>query len=367
MVGLKKIKLDKPSEPLIYKKKPLFGFDIGHGSVKIIELKKDKNKVSVNGYGSIQFDPVAIQDGEIVDFEIVAKAIKELFNSKLIGNIETSSAAVSLPVTHTFSRVVTLPILGKSDLIEAIKLEAEQYIPIPVDDLYIDYQIIEQTNTDQDILLAAAPKRVVDSYINLFNILGLEVAILEPSILSVTRLVKHAENADVPTLVIDLGSMTTDLIIVDGSVRVTGTIKFGGNNITSAIATTLNIDEKEAHILKTKYGLDPSKKQAEITDALNPVISKLVSEIRKVVRYFEDRSEDRKSSSKVEQIIILGGGANLPGFSSHLTGVLRIPTRLCSSWQNIGFDKLQPPHQAETTMYATATGLGLINEVEVLK
>jgi type IV pilus assembly protein PilM len=356
----------KSTEPLFYKEQPCFGFDIGYGSLKVIQVGNNHKKSTVTGYGSIFYDGAsAIRDGEIIDYEIVAKAAKELFQNRLVGSIDTRRVAVSLPVTHTFNRVINLPQMDKEDLMEAIKLEADQYIPVAVDDLYIDYQIVGQLEGSQDIMLAAVPKRVVNSYINLFNILDLEPVILEPSILSVTRLVSHSENADIPTLIIDLGSMTTDLIIYSGTVRVTGTIKFGGETLTEAIGKALNVDNKQATIIKTKYGIEASKKQKEILQAVDPSMNKLIAEIKKVIRYFEDRG-DKKDPQKVEQIIILGGGANLPGFSGLLTDELRVPTRLASSWNNISFGNLQPPHSIETTMYATATGLALLKPIEAL-
>lgn len=350
-------------EQLIYRSKPLFGFDIGYGTIKVIQI--DDTKKHVLGYGFTQFDINAIRDGEVYDYEAVAKAIKDLFDNRIIGSITTPSVAVSLPVSQTFSRVITLPKLDRKDLMEAVMLEAEQYIPVPVDQLYLDYNIIEARETEQDILLAASPRHIVDSYVNLFEIIGLEIAIFEPSILSVVRLVKHAERTDIPTLILDLGSNSTDLIIYyNNSVRVTGSIQFGGDSFTTAIASALAVTDKQAHIIKTKYGLDKSKKQVEIVKTLEPSITHLIAEAKKIIRYFEDRND--KDKKTVEQIIILGGGANLPGFSTYLTNALRIPTRLCSSWQNLSFGKLQPPHQIETTMYATASGLALINPSEVL-
>ncbi len=91
-------------------------------------------------------------------------------------------------------------------------------------------------------------------------------------------------------------------------------------------------------------------------------LNKLITEIRKVMRYFGERNED---SSAIGQIIILGGGANLPGLSSYITAKTRVPTRLCAPWNNLTFGKLQPPHELETTLYTTAGGLGLVKLQEL--
>lgn len=351
--------------PIRYRRQPLFGFDIGRGSIKVVQLGISKGKKAIlEGYGKATFDAQAIQDGEIADFETVAKTAASLFRSDITGTISASRVAASLPVSHSFNRVLSLPPMQERDVLDAIRLEIEQYVPVPVDDLYIDYQLIEKSKEIHEYVVAAAPKRVVDSYMNLFEILGLEVAVMEPSIIGVTRMVRHSEESDLPTLVIDCGSSTTDLIIYNReAVRVTGTIKFGGDTLTQSLARSLGVSEAQAHTIKSKYGLEASKKQAQITSGLEVPLKSLINEVKKIIRYFEDRGTDEK----VEQIILLGGGANMPGFSTHLTSNLRIPTRLCGIWQHISFDGLQPPNQLESTVYATATGLALITPEEIIR
>jgi type IV pilus assembly protein PilM len=254
----------------------------------------------------------------------------------------------------------------KRIVFEAVKLEAEQYIPIPLNDLYLDYQMVEKTADSQDLLVAAAPTKVIDSYMELFKMLGLEAACIEPSILSVTRTVQHAEDSDPPTLVIDCGSITTDLIIYNkATVRVTGTIKFGGETFTQSIAQHLGVSEKEASHMKSLYGIDPGKEQSKLMSALTKDLQFLVTEIKKVIRYFEERNKTQ--GVRVEQIILLGGGANLPGLSTYLTSELRVATRLASVWKNIKMKSIQKPSSLDNSMYATAAGLALIKAEEVVK
>jgi type IV pilus assembly protein PilM len=353
------------STGLLYRQKPLFGFDLGHGSIKVVQLDSSGKKIRLLGYGTENFDPAALKDGEITDYESIAKATHTLIEEHLTGNVNSNRVAASLPVLHSFSRIINLPTMPDKDVAEAVRQESEQYIPLPLGDLYLDYQLVEKTAESMDYLVAAAPKRVVDSYMTLFEALGLELVAIEPSIISVTRIVQHAEASNVPTLVIDCGSITTDLIIYHKSVvRVTGTIKFGGETLTEAIRNKFNIDYKEASQLKRSYGLDPGDKQAQIVSALAPPLNFLVGEIKKIIRFFEERDKDQ--NTKVGQIIILGGGANLPGFSTYLTSELRAPVRLASLWHNIELNGILPPEHLDTSMYATAAGLALINPGEAI-
>jgi len=352
--------------PLLFKSKPLFGFDLGNGSIKIVQLDQTGSKPRLQAYGTTSFDPKAIKDGAIINFDLISKAAHSLLSDHLVGNITTKRIAASLPVLHSFSKIVNLPLMADKDTHEAVRTEASQYIPIPLNDVYLDYQLVEKNTDSQDFLVAAAPKKVVDSYMQLFNKLGLELVCLEPSILSVTRIVQYSQKYDLSTLVIDCGSITTDLIIYNkSSVRVTGTIKFGGEELTKSIMTKLNISYEEAAKMKRTYGVDPGEKQAEMVSALAPNLQFLAAEIKKISRYYEERDKNR--NAKVDQLVILGGGANLPGLATYMTSELRIPTKLADIWQSTDIDHIQRPGSVETTMYATAAGLASIKPEEAAK
>ncbi len=349
---------------LTYVDKPVFGLDIGRSSIKIMQIDNHGKKAQVIGYGNTSFDASTVVSGVIVDIEALVKATYELFMNNMVGTLTTKRVALSLPNEHSFSRVLLLPALNESDLAAAVFNEAERAIPMPIADLYFDYRIVKQDpDGSQEIQLVATPKKIVDSYMQVVSALGLEVAAIETNIGAVSRMVTHSEGSDVVSLIIDLGSTAADLSIYDGSsVRITGTADCGSEDITQLIAKSLGVSFAQAHTIKTRYGLEPSKKQKEIRDAIEPELSKLVAEIRKVMRYYGERAD---ANAQIGQVIVLGGGANLPGLSTYLTNEVRLPTRLCDPWQNLTFGSLQPPNQLETTLYTTAGGLSLISPEEL--
>ncbi len=348
--------------PLFHTNKPVFGIDIGFSSIKVMEIDQSSKKPVITGYGYSTFDSKCMKNGVIIDHESLAKSIYELVSKNLVGKLTTKQIVTAVPVGRSFNRILTLPAMSKNDLDQAIKLEAEQYIPVPIDDLYIDYQVGETKNDTTEVLVVAAPRAVIDSYTTLFQILGLETAAVETSINAGTRLVMHAENTDVPTLIIDFGSKSTDLSIFDQVLRVTGSVGSGGDHMTDAIAKTLGVTRSQAHTIKTKYGIDASKKQKQVIGAVQPILDKLVAEIKKMDRFYQDRSDGEK---KIEQVIILGGGANMPGLADYITDKVRVATRMCNPWLNLSFGKIQPPHQLEKTLYATAAGLALVSAREL--
>lgn len=352
------------STGLIYKDKPLFGLDIGTSSIKVMQIETRGKKQFITGYGVANYEKGAMVDGVITNPEVIAKATKELFEHKIIGEITTRRAALGIPVARTYNRVMNLPPMNKKDLAEAVRLEAEQYIPVPIDELYIDFTVTAESKEGYELLAVAAPKKIIDSYLIYTNLLGIDVCTIETTISASSRLIAHSERGDVPTILIDFGSVSVDITIFDKQLIVTGTVAGGGDNFTELIAKKLDVSSQVAHTIKTKYGLSVSKKQKDIQDALKPILSSLTREIRKMVRYYDERTG---SEGKIGQIITMGGGANMPGLSEYITSELRLPTRMCNPWANLDFGKLQPPSNIEKSMYVTAAGLALINPKEIWK
>jgi type IV pilus assembly protein PilM len=346
---------------LFFKDKPVFGLDIGYGSLKVMQIDSG-TKHNVVGYGAATFDPKAVQDGVVVDLEGVAKATKELFANGLTGDITTRRVILSVPAAHAFNRNVHLPNLSKKELEQAVTQEVDQYVPVPNNELYTDFTKIRSGAEESEYLVVAAPKKIVDSHMQLAQILGLEVVGVQTTIDASGRLFLQSEDSHVPTVLIDFGSNSADLTIYDQGLIVTGTVPVGGDQFTRLIASTLNVTHQEAHIIKTKYGLGVSKKQKQITEGLTSTLEQITKEIRRMIRYYEERSG---SEQKVTQVVTMGGGANMPGLSDFITEALRIPTRACDPWQNLHFHRLQPPNAAEKSMYVTAAGLALTQPKEL--
>ncbi len=356
------------SQSLFYHDKPIFGLDIGSSSVKAMQMEFDRKngRMRVLGYGLTNFDNKVMENGVITDYKSMAKPIYQLFSKELVGSIGTRRVVLSIPTAHAFSRILNLPKLNRKALREAVRLEAEQYIPVPIDDLYIDYeQVSDKPDAEGlvEILVVAAPKKIVDAYLNLMKMLDLEVVAVETNLSAATRLISLTENKDnIPTLLIDVGSESIDISVLDKSLRVTGTVTSGGNDFTKAIASQLQIAPNEATAIKAHFGLAVSKHQKSVKIAVTPIIDQLVKEVQRLMRYYSERINDH---DHIQQVITMGGGANMPGLSDYLTEQLRLPARQCSPWQMLSFGDLQPPHDLESSMYITVAGLALVNPREV--
>ncbi len=346
-----------------YQDKPLFGLDIGYSSIKVMQIDWINRQPTIVGYGVGSFDNNAVKDGVIIDHDSLAKSAKELFAQHIVGEITTSRVAFAVPAARTFSRVMKLPKLNTSELDEAVRTEAEQYIPVPVDELYMDYDVIRSTDKQLELFAVAVPKKIIESYVLLSRLFGLEVVAMETTIAAAARMFLKTSVNDVPTVLIDFGSVSTDITIFDKTLVVTGTVSGGGDIFSQKIADSLGVTKREADVIKTKYGMDLSKKQPEITSALKPFLDQLLKEVQRMIRYYEERYG---TAQKISQVVTMGGGANMPGLSEHLTSALRLPVSMTDPWQHIAHHaKLEPPNLVERSMYVTVAGLALANPKEI--
>jgi type IV pilus assembly protein PilM len=345
-----------------FKHKPVFGFDIGHSSLKVMQLGMAGKKPRLIGYGTTDFDASAVVDGVIVEPELLAKATLNLFKNRLIGDITTARAVMTIPSYRSYSRAMQLPVMKPSELDEAVRLEIEQYTPVPITDLYLDYTVTANDGEATEVYAVAIPKKIVDSYLQFAKLCGLEVVLMETTMSAAGRLFSLDKNKDLATVIIDFGSLSSDVSIYHDNVLVTGTVPAGGLVFTQSIAKNLNISIDEAATIKTRYGLAVSKKQADITKAIEPTLTQLCKEIRRMIRYYEERYG---TGHPISQLVMLGGGANMPGLSDYMTNQLRIPVRTHDPWRYIDAHRLQLPSLPDHPMFSTVTGLSLVNPKDV--
>lgn len=350
-----------------FKHKPLFGLDIGGASLKVMQLDPDSldaKQPRIVGYGAVKFDPQAVENGVVVKPEVVAESLLDLFKNRLSGDITTRRVAMAIPAYRTFTRAISLPALKPKEIADAVQLEAEQYIPLPPEEIYLDYNVISTAKDATEVFAIGVPRSIVDSYLTLAKLLGLEVVAIETTLGGGSRLFGQDEQQGAgASVIIDFGSVSSDISIFDKNILVTGTVQGGGTVFTNRIKDKLGVTQTEANIIKNKYGLGMSKKQAEIRQALEPTLQQIVREIQRMIRYYEERYGTERP---ITQAITLGGGANMPGLTEYLTDALRLAVRPCEPWQYFNAKGLTEPSKADKPMYATVAGLALINPKEVL-
>jgi type IV pilus assembly protein PilM len=349
---------------LFYRDKPIFGLDIGFASLKVMQINRNKQGCEVTSYGSATFDHGIFKDNLISDPHAIAVKLHDLLSGQMAGEIDTVRVAMAIPAARTFIRSVILPAAAADDLNNAVRLEIEQYVPVPMRDLYTDYSIIHKTDKDIQLLVCAVPRKIADSYLSVATLLGLDVIALEPTLSAVSRLFAELDyDANLPTVLIDFGATSSDVIVFDGGVITAGTVLGGGENISELISSRLQITKQESHFMKTRYGIGPGIKQKEIRSAISAQLEQIVDEVRRVMRYYEEHTQGKK----IAQIVTTGGGSNLLGLNDYLTEALRAPTRSFVPWQKLHFQTTTRPNDIEKATYITAGGLALLRPKEIFE
>lgn len=346
-----------------YKDRPLFGMDVGSNSIKILQLDPSSDYKKITGYGMINFDESWISKGIITQLPQLASTIQSAFKNSLVGEISTNRVIMSVPAAYTYSRIINLPkTINEKDLPDAISTETQQYLPTASSELYSDYSILASHSDQYRILTVAINRLIIDSYITLAELLGLEIVAMEPTTTATNRLFGITDQHKVPTVLIDFGAISTDITVYDDDLVVSGTVTGGGEHYTDAIKQALLVSSKEAQTIKTRYGLNLSKRQNEITNALKPLTNDIIKEVKRMSRYYEERINDSKKA--IGQVVLLGGGANVPGLGDYLTNELRLPVRTYEPWSVLSFGKLALPPVGEEAIYTTAAGLASVRPEE---
>ncbi len=347
---------------LIYKDSALIGLDINTTEVKVMSI--DPQKKLVQGYGAIDVDARSMRKVFDSGDSYLSTKLKALFSEKIVGKITGDNVVVGLPTSRTYARTFTLPRSAEKDIKEAVELEVEQYVPIPVSLLYVDYEVIARTKEELTVIVSAVPRTIVDHILDAVTSMGFTTVAVEPSINSVARLLRNTEEGNLPTLIVDIGPANTDIAVLDGSIRVTGGATVGGNTFTLDIAKKLGVALENAHQLKVLNGLNPGPRQKKIAATVEPSLQRITSETRRVIRYYNERiSKD----TKLEQLLIVGGGSNMPGIGEYFTNDLLMPSRVASPWQEINFGSLTPPVKQFRSRYITVAGLASLSLEEVWK
>ena len=348
---------------LFHRDKPLIGLDISQTGIKVMAI--DTQKWLVLGYGSADLDPLKIQRSLEGDDDYLADSLRALLADKIVGTLPSTQAVIGIPSSRTFSRTFTLPAKAERNIADAVEVEVDQYIPIPLASLYVDYEVIERTKEQVTAVMAAVPRTLVDNVLTAVTKAELDPIMVEPGINAVARLLETTEDGHLSTLIVDIGPASTDIAVLDNSaIRVSGGLGIGGNTFTLDIAKKLSVTLENAHQLKVLNGINAGPRQAQIVRALSPSLERITAEVRKVIRYYTERITE---GHKIEQVLVVGSGSNVPGIGDYFTNELIMPARTASPWQRLDFGTLPQPHKQFRPRYITVAGLASVKQEDIWK
>lgn len=400
------------------------GIDIGTSSIKAVELKQEGSRLTLENYGVIYgldyLEHVAKDPTDQATFKMSEDEIAAVITKLLsFSNIKAEEAIFPIPIFSSFLTMIELPAMSMEDLEKAVSLQAQSYIPAPLEEVVLDWialppkkkkhtgapeqqmqhvqggkgdvanssipgkseglgsqsaetaqqksvavtaanhQNVPEQKTEaaekMSVLLVAIPREVIDYYERIATLAGLKVQAVESESFSTVR--SLVGNDPQTTMLIDLGARSSTLTIVDqGFVRVSHTVDFSGKELTDSIAKGLNISTDRAEELKKKEGFAGGPNADNIKQVLSPVLSKLVGEYKKMADYYASQTEQ-----EVEKVILSGGSAYMPGLTEYLTSQLGITVT-----HGNPFARIQYPKELESVVtrdlaphLAVATGAAM--------
>jgi type IV pilus assembly protein PilM len=336
----------------------LVGLDIGSSAVKAVELKPAGRSFKVTAYGSEPLPPDSIVDGAIIDGAAVADAIRRLFDAR---GIRTRDVAASLSGNAVIVKKITLPAMTAAELRESIYWEAEQYIPFDIQDVNLDYQVLEkadkQANGSMDVLLVAAKKEKIADYTGVIAQAGRTAVVVDVDAFALQNAYEMNYGGDPGSVVVLLnaGASATNINILSGDQSVfTRDVSIGGNAYTEALQRELNLPYESADQLKKGVAVDGVTFE-EARPVLRAVSENVLLEIQKTFDFFKTTA----ASERIERIIVSGGASRAEGFTEMLTERFEAPVEHFDPFKRISFDARKLGGEAADVAPTVAVAVGL--------
>jgi len=348
--------------------KNLFGLDISDLALRLIKIKKSGKKNIITSKSELVLPEGIIVDGEIRKPDLLTSSIRKLIDSAQGSKINTNKVISVLPGKKTFLKFITLKLSHDNDIAQALKKEMPKHIPLEPDEMYYDWQHIENTqfNNKKSVLIGAAPKKIVDDYSRVLRKAKLFLFVLELEAAAISRsLLDENEQDSGPKIIIDLGATRTSLVLYHHStILFTVSIPISGNKITQEISKKLKLNLKQAEKIKKVCGLDEKRCQGSLKKILFSTINDIIANIENAIDFYQQHFNRQ---DKIQEIILCGGGANLINFDHVMSSKLKIPTKIGNPMRHIHkLDKGISISPSQSNSYATAIGLALraVNQEE---
>jgi type IV pilus assembly protein PilM len=299
---------------LFRRAKSLVGLDIGSSSVKAIELKSAGKGFRVSALGVESVPPDSIVDGAIIDGGAVADAVRRLFANK---RFKAKDVVASLSGNSVIVKKITLPTMTEAELSESIYWEAEQYIPFDIQDVNLDYEILDAgANGSMEVLLVAAKKDKIADYTNVISQAGKTPVIVDVDVFALQNAFEanYGFEPNAVVAILNAGASAININILSGSQSVfTRDLSMGGNAFTEAVQKELNLPYESAEQLKKGQDVDGATYE-DARAVLRAMTDNVLLEVEKTFDFFKATA----SSDRIDRIMLCGGASRVEGFAESL-------------------------------------------------
>lgn len=330
----------------------LIGLDIGTNAVRVAELEVG-DPPRLTSFGQVALPPGAMRDGEIVDPAVVTAAITRLWKEL---SLKKGPVRVGVATPRVLVRTVDLPTMSDDELAGALQFQAQELIPIPLEDAVLDFQILEslpvpETTADgtaaqpmSRVLLAAAHKDLIRNLTGAVRAAGLSVAGVDLVPLALVRSVgrRVSDNGGGVEAIVSVGGSVTVVVVHElGIPRFVRILGSGGHNVTDAVARDLELSGDQAEAIKRQLDAAPADLAQRARGAMARPISDLVEQIRGSLDYYRTQPD----SIRLLKVTITGGGALTPGLADRLVDTVGVPVDLARPREHVAVGDIGFPDE----------------------
>lgn len=347
--------------------KKFLGIDIGTSSIRVVELIKKRNVISLNNYAEVKSSSFVKKPFRVFTKNSIALSNTELGEAiKTImaeAEMETRRANLGIPDFCSFFTSFQIPVMSREEIPQAVQYEVRPYIPLPLLEVTLDWIIMEgePSKTPLKILVVAIPNDVVMQYKEIARIAGLELKSLESEVFALARAVsrslKGGSDEKKAIGLIDIGARSTTCSILEkGILKYSYTFGIGGNELTEVVAKSFNIDYNEGEDIKIEAGLLPNGDvKKDVRKVLAPLVDSILEEIKEVFRNFY-----RQEGKEVEKIALAGGMGKMAGLKEYFAESLKKEIIIANPFLNINYPLMLKNTLGEISpLYTIAVGLAL--------
>jgi type IV pilus assembly protein PilM len=338
--------------------KKSFGLDIGATSIKLASLDGKQGAFILKAASISPAPSKGMLSESPLDAEEMAQSLVKAVKD---AGITSKFVNIALPENQVYTKVLEMPVLSDRELASAIYWEAEQYIPVPLTNITLVWNVLKRPDkpgqTDRmEVLMVGAPTMLVNKYQKILTMAGLEISSMETEILATIR--SLVLDATFPTsLIVNIGAISTSFAIVRNGIMVfTYSMSVGGAAINRAIATDFGLTPQQAEEYKRVYGISGKSLGGKIGRATEPILNTILTEIKKSIAFY---SQKYKDDSPIRQIILSGGTAKLPGIEIFFANNSGIETAIANPWKILASQQMPREILDNASDYTIAVGLAM--------
>lgn len=340
--------------------RPLLGLDISSTAVKLIELSGSRNDMQVDSYAAVGLPQESVVDKQVINPDAVSGAIRKTLK---IAGTRTRDACVAVGGSGVITKTIQMPAgLQEDELEQQIQLDAEQYIPFPLDEVGLDFHVLgPSTDSKQniDVLIAACRRDAIENRVAAVELAGLRCRIVDieahalENACQLIRAQLDGGGLRATIAFVDIGATTTTLNIMHaGSIIYTRDQIFGGKQLTEEIMRHYSLSYEEAGKAKRMGGLPDGYAQ----EVLRPFIVDTVQQVNRALQFF---FSSHNQIDKVDQIILAGGCASIPGIDEAVAQHLEVPTRIADPFMHMKISQRARPRMLKLDAPALMIACGL--------